>query len=152
DVWRKQIDAVNANSRVVDGQTLYPHMYGDQGWYDYSNEKYNSHALELAYFSFAPADLARVGQNGWLAYLAGKRPEYPEQALRLDLTRVRERVSAMRRDTTTPDTRLADDPMAFNPASVAALVELMLGGITPMHNASVLNCRLRYFDPVARRA
>jgi hypothetical protein len=42
--------------------------------------------------------------------------------------------------------------MAYNPASVASLVELMLGGIMPVHNGSVLNCRLRYFDPQARRA
>jgi hypothetical protein len=42
--------------------------------------------------------------------------------------------------------------MAYNPASVQSLVELMLGGIMPPHNASVLNCRLRYFDPIARRA
>ena len=152
DVWRKQIDAVNANARVVDGKTLYPHMYGDQGWYDFTPEKYNAHALELAYLSMEPGDLARVSQSGRLAYLAGKEPRYPEQALRADLARVRERVAAMRRDTTTPDTRLADDPMAFNPASVGALVELMLGGIAPMHNASILNCRLRYFDPIARRA
>ncbi len=35
----------------------------------------------------------------------------------------------MRHDTTTPDTRLADDPMAYNPATVATLVHLMLGGL-----------------------
>ena len=35
DVWRKQIDAVNAQAKVEGGRTLYPHMYGDQGWYDY---------------------------------------------------------------------------------------------------------------------
>jgi hypothetical protein len=28
----------------------------------------------------------------------------------------------------------------------------MLGGIPPTHNGSVLNCRLRYFDPASRRA
>src|SRR6267143_1827687 len=33
DVWRKQIDAVNANQKTVDGKTVYPHMYGEQGWY-----------------------------------------------------------------------------------------------------------------------
>ena len=37
----------------------------------------------------------------------------------------------MRRDRTTPDTRLADDPMKYNPASVTALRELMLGGPRP---------------------
>lgn len=152
DVWRKQIDAVNGNQKVVDGKTLYPHMFGDQGWYDYTPAKYDSHVLEIAYLSMKPADIARLPGNGWLDYLAGKQPGYPEASLRRDLARIRERVGAMRNDTTTPDTRLADDPMAYNPASVQSLVELMLGGIMPPHNASVLNCRLRYFDPVTRRA
>ncbi|MGE5192726.1 MAG: hypothetical protein ACM3U2_09500, partial [Deltaproteobacteria bacterium] len=152
DAWRKQIDAVNANQKVVDGKTVYPHMYGDQGWYDFTPVKYSQHALEIAYLSMKPADAARVGDNAWLQYLAGKQPAYPELALRRDLEHVRDRVAAIRRDTTTPDTRLADDPLQLNPASVGTLVELMLGGILPMRNGSVLNCRVRYFDPANRRA
>src|SRR5262245_3033949 len=152
DAWRKQIDAVNANQKVVEGKTVYPHMYGDQGWYDFTPAKYNQHALEIAYLSMKPADVARLGDNAWIGYLSGKQPAYPESALRRDLDRVRERVAAIRKDPTTPDTRLADDPLQLNPASVDALVELMLGGITPMRNGSILNCRVRYFDPEQRRA
>jgi hypothetical protein len=152
DVWRKQMDAVNANQKVVDGKTVYPRMYGDQGWYEYVPEKYSQHALEIAYLSMKPADVARLGESGWIGYLLGKQPDYPEIALRRDLTRVRERVEAMRKDSTTPDMRLADDPLAYNPASVGALVELMYAGILPMHNGSILNCRVRYFDPDSRRA
>ncbi len=152
DVWRKQIEAVNANQKVVDGKTLYPHMYGAEGWYDFTPEKYNSHVLELAYLSMKSEDFARLGDDGWLAYLSGKLPDYPEAALRRDLDRVRDRVDAIRRDASTPDRRLADDPMANNPATIGALIELMLGGLTPLKNGSVLNCRLRYFDPAARRA
>ena len=58
----------------------------------------------------------------------------------------------MRADATTPDTRLADDPMKFNPASVGSLIQLMLGGIHPGHRGSVLHCRLRFFDHLKRRA
>jgi hypothetical protein len=58
----------------------------------------------------------------------------------------------MRNDPTTPDTRLADDPMKFNPATVGTLIEQMLGGLHPGHRGQVLHCRLRYFDPVRRRA
>ncbi|MBS0265995.1 MAG: hypothetical protein JSS02_28950 [Planctomycetes bacterium] len=152
DVWRKQIDTINSQARQVDGQTLYPHMFGDQGWYDFTPQKYDSHVLEIAYLSQRSDDLARVPGNPWLAYLAGKQPGYPEMALRRDLTQIRNRVQALRQDTTTPDTRLADDPMAYNPASVQSLVELMLGGLMPARIGSVLNCRFRYFDPLARRA
>jgi len=58
----------------------------------------------------------------------------------------------MRQDTTTPDTRLADDPLRFNPASVRSLVRLMLGGLPPGNSGNVVHCRVRYFDPRRRRA
>ncbi len=58
----------------------------------------------------------------------------------------------LRADSTTPDTRLADDPMAFNPASVESLIQLALGGLHPGRSGSALFCRLRYFDPISKRA
>ena len=151
DVWRKQIDAVNAQAKTVDNRTLYPHMYGDQGWYDYTPQPYAHGALELYYWSMRPEDRKRVPPNGWLAFLEGNDPGYPERALRNDFAALRAKVEEMRRDTTTPDTRLADDPMVLNPATVAALVNLTLGGLPPKHQGEVLHCRVRYFDPDARR-
>jgi hypothetical protein len=152
DPWRRQIDAVNANKKVIDGRTMYPFMYGQEGWYDYRPEKFAFNAYEIAYLSMKPDDLARVAGNRWLAYLAGKNPGYPEQALQTDLAHLRRQVAGIRGDTTTPDTRLADDPMEHNPASVLSLIELMLGGLHPGRSGSVLFSRLRYFDPDARRA
>lgn len=58
----------------------------------------------------------------------------------------------MHNDKTTPDTRLADDPMEMNPASVTALLQLMMGGIHVTRRGSVLHARLRYFDPEKQRA
>ncbi|MCI0462548.1 MAG: hypothetical protein L0Z62_36830 [Gemmataceae bacterium] len=152
EVWRKQTDKVNAQKKVLDGRTVYPRMYGEQGWYHYTPEKYQSWALEIYLLSMKPADRARAPASAWLDYLDGKNPSYPEEALRRDFARIRQRVAGMRLDTTTPDTRLADDPMRFNPASVAALTELTLGGVTPGRRGSVLHTRLRYFDPDRRRA
>ena len=152
DAWRKQIDAVNANKKVVDGKTVYPRMYGDQGWYDYAPAPYSFGAAEIAYLSMKPEDVARAPASGWASYLAGKNPDYPETALRADLARIGRQVRAIRADDTTPDTRLADDPMGFNPASVESLIELALGGLHPGRSGSALFCRLRYFDPDANRA
>jgi len=98
------------------------------------------------------ADQGRVPAHAWLDYLAGKNPGYPEQALRRDLEQVRSRVAGMRADASTPDTRLADDSFKYRPASVTSMVELTLGGISPGISGGLLHCRLRYFDPVARRA
>ena len=152
DVWRKMLDVVNSNNRVVDGKTMYPFKYNDEGWYAFTPQPFNSFAEELHYLSMKDGDRKWVAKDSWLDYLDGKNAEFPERALRADLERIRSRVHGMRNDTTTPDTRLSDDPMKFNPASVASLVHLMLGGLHPGHRGSILYSRLRYFDPVNRRA
>jgi hypothetical protein len=152
DPWRKQLDAVNAHKKVVAGKTLYPHMHGAQGWYDFQDEKYSAAAFELAYLSMKPEDLARISNDPWMEFLNGKNSGFPEQVLRNDLIRLGKQVDGIRTDTTTPDTRLADDPMQNNPASVVSLIKLALGGLHPGRSGSALFCRLRYFDPVQRRA
>ena len=42
--------------------------------------------------------------------------------------------------------------MEFNPAAVDGLVQLMWGALVPGREGSLLSARLRYFDPVRRRA
>ncbi len=150
--WRKQIETVNANGKLVDGKMVYPRMFGDKGWYDFTPEKYALGTPELAFLSMKPEDLARVSALPWWSYLNGKNPTYPEQAMRNDLARIGKQIQEIRNDATTPDTRLADDPMVLNPASVESLVELVFGGLRPGRNGSALFCRLRYFDPAERRA
>ena len=152
DPWRKMIDLINAQGKMIDGRMMYPHMFGDQGWYDFTPEKYDNGASDLWYWSMSDADRARLPDTGWLAYLAGKNPKYPEESLQHDFATIRDKVTAIRTDTTTPDTRLADDPLNKNPATVQTLNQLMLGGIQPGRRATVLNCRVRYFDPITRRA
>ncbi len=95
---------------------------------------------------------SRIVSNPWLDYLEGKNAGYAEQALRGDLERIRLRVDGMRKATTTPDTRLADDPLPFNPASVESMIQLALGGLPPRNNGKLRFCQLRYFDSAKRRA
>jgi hypothetical protein len=151
DGWRKQIDKVNSNRKTINGRTLFPHMYGDKGWYDYKPQAYQDGAVEIFYFSQKPEDRKRIVFSPWLDYLDGNA-DYVEKALRADLERIRKRVDGMRKDTTTPDTRLADDPLPFNPASVDSMIQLTMGGIPPKNQGKLLYCQLRYFDPAQRRA
>ena len=58
----------------------------------------------------------------------------------------------MAADTCSPDTRLSDDMNHINPAKTATLTQLMLGGLPTGRVGSPLYARLRYFDPVRRRA
>lgn len=101
-------------------------------------------------------------ETPWYSFLEGKNPAYPVKALNASLARIRKNVESIRQDQTTPDTRLADTVMDFNPASVTAMVQLMEGGLyiqhpgwartSPGQGGSLLHCRLRYFDPARRRA
>jgi hypothetical protein len=150
--WRRQIELVNAQKKVVNGREMYPHMHGDQGWYAYSPQPYEDGAMDLWYWSMRPEDRRRLPTSGWLAFLDGLDPGYPERAFRADFGTIRRKVEGLRRDTTTPDTRLADDPMEFNPATVGTLVQLAMGGILPGRTGSILHCRVRHFDPQAQRA
>lgn len=153
DAWRSMMDAVNANARTVDGKKQYPSMYGADGWYGWQAQPWNVGALEVWYWSMKPSDLARAGQGGgWLAYLQGKDPSYPETALKRDLEAIPRRVQAIRADKTEPNKRLADNQLNYNPATIAALVQLMLGGLPPSVDGGLLNARLRYFDPEHKRA
>ncbi len=152
DGWRKQIDKINAQKKIVDEQAVYPSMFGDKGWYDFSPKPYQHGALEIYALTLKAEDRKRVEKNGWLDYLAGKNAGYAESVLRGDLERLRKRVEGMRNDPTTPDTRLADDPLKFNPACVDSLIELAMGGLPPRNRGKLLFCQLRYFDPANRRA
>lgn len=152
EIWRKQRDAINRHKRTINGQEMYPRMHGDDGWYAFVPEKYSLGDREIYFLSAKPEDRKQLPTTPWLAFLEGKNPNFPVQALRSDLGRVREKVAAMRSDETTPDTRLSDDPMKYNPATVQALRRLMLGGIYSGKHGSLLHCRLRYFDPIQRRA
>ena len=152
EAWRKQADVVNSNHKMINGKRMYPRMHGDQGWYGFTPEPYDYNSLEIYYLSMKASDRARTPSSAWLSYLEGKDPGYPERALRAEFSEIQNRVQGMNQDQTTPDTRLADDPMKYNPARVTALLQLMVGGLHITRRGSVLHSRLRYFDPVTRRA
>ncbi|MEZ4713566.1 MAG: hypothetical protein R3A44_40640 [Caldilineaceae bacterium] len=156
DTWRGMLEYINANAREIDGQTMWPNAYGDyfgaEDWYDWKPHPFRYGALEVYYWSMADRDAELVAHDGWVQYLRGQNDAYPVTALQNDLEHVRRKVQLMRADATTPDTRLSDDMNHINPATTDALIQLMLGGIPTGRVGGALHCRLRYFDPVQRRA
>jgi hypothetical protein len=129
----------------------YPHMFGEKGPYQFTPEMYRHGALEIWYWSMKDSDLKRLPRDGWIAYLQGKNPNFPEAVLRQDLDTIRRKAAGMRLDASTPDTRLADDSLPYNPAAAGNLVRLAMGGIHHGNQNLVLHSRLRYFDPDLRR-
>lgn len=161
-VWRRQNEVINQQARTIDGKLHTPRMYGEQGWYSYAPGPYRTNAFEIWYVSMRASDRELAGDHPWIAFLEGRNATYPIEAQRQALTRVRERVAAMHADTSTPETRLADNAINFNPASVTALLQLTQGGLhiarppwsstSPHQGGAPLHCRLRYFDRERRRA
>ena len=152
DVWRAQINAVNANVREMNGQKQYPTMYGPEGWYGWQNRPWDVGALEVWYWSQKPEDLARVPKNAWVDYLQGRNPSYPETAMQSDLALTQKRLAGIRADRTPPEKRLADNMLDLDPVEVAAVLHLAEGALEPGRDGGVLNARLRYFDPARKRA
>jgi hypothetical protein len=152
DAWRAMMDAVNANARTVDGKRQYPTMFGANGWYGWQERPWNIGARQIWYWSMRADDLARVGDDPWLAFLHGKNPGYPETALTTDLGNIQKRVAGIRADRSVPDKRLADNMLDLNPVTTSALIRLTQGGLEPTREGDLFNARLRYFDPARRRA
>src|SRR5262245_36553543 len=152
DAWRNMINSVNSHTTTINGRLQYPTMYGSDGWYGWQAQPWSVGALEIWYWSMKPGDLERTAKDAWVAYLQGQNPTYPETALQRDLQTIQNRLAQLRRDTTRADERLADNMMDFNPVAVDGLIRLALGGIPPGRDGGLLNARLRYFDPVRKRA
>lgn len=160
DLLRRQMDLIYAQKRVENGRILLPQMYGDPRgyryngppqWYHYTENLFLERLIEIYLRSMDPRDLERIPKAGWIGFLEGTEPDYPVRALREELAAVRRKMEAIRSDTTTPDTRLADYLLDFNPARTDELVKLMWGGYFA-GRIWMLHSRFRYFDPAARRA
>jgi hypothetical protein len=152
DAWRTMIGAVNANARVAGGRKQYPTMFGADGWYGWQDAPWSVGALEVWYWSMRDEDRARVRANPWIDFLEGRNPGYPEASLEHDLESIPQSLATIRADRTPPQKRLADNMLDSNPAATDSLVRLMFGALVPGREGSLLNARLRYFDPTRRRA
>jgi len=88
---------------------------------------------------------------GWLAFMRGQYPTYPEDILRYNLGQVYGRLAFMKTDT--------EDPKKYgdwylqqrNPVTCEGLVQLTLGSPLPVYNGGLLVASVRHFDPERRR-
>ena len=160
-VLRRQMDLIYAQKKTEGGKVLLPQMYGDPRgykhngkpeWYHYTGNLHADRLTEIYLWSMDRNDWERIPIQGWLAFLEGKEPGYPERTLQAELMKIRGTMDRIRSDPTTPDTRLADYLLDLNPAETDALTQLMLGGYFSSGRIWTLHSRFRYFDPLRRRA
>ena len=153
---RQQIDNLHAAARVENGDTLLPNKHGSEGWYGYGPNRHRDVELDLYFWSMEDSDRARVSGTPWVAFLDGRNPDYPVTALRNALDGVRARMRRIEEELSTPEDRWrewrSDQFYPYNPVSTTALVNLTLGGNDPGNSGNVIHSRLRYFDPLRRRA
>jgi hypothetical protein len=149
---RLQLRNLYAVRKVIGSEIHLPNKYGDDGWYGYRNSRRTDVLRDIWLWSMDPADLEHIEDDPWIAFLLGENPGYPVQALKAEQQFIAERVRRMQEDTSTRDERRADTPQGFNPVNAGTLVKLTAGGNNPDFAGNSLHCRLRYFDPVARRA
>jgi hypothetical protein len=161
DVLRRQMDLIYAQKKVENGRTLLPQMYGDPRgykydgpaqWYQYGPNLHIDRLTEIYLWSMNRKDLERIPLSGWIGYLEDKNPNHPTEDLKRDLATVRRKVQMIRTDITSPDTRLADYLLDFNPAATNALLNLTIGGYFSNGKIWTLHSRFRHFDPERRRA
>jgi len=162
DLWREQAAVIDAAGRRRDGVLETPRMHGAGGWYGFQRGRYDLGGFERWYMTQRADDRAAAGDHPWLAWLEGRNPGWAEASLAADRKRTEDRTAAVARDPTTPTTRLADNPLDYNPASVTALIQQTQGGLhiarppwaptSPNQGGAPLHARLRHFDPVRRRA
>lgn len=180
DVLRRQMDNLYAQKKVVDGELMIPRHYGigydktgplkgplveghmwdlehERGkkpkWYRYLPESYFEPLLtEIYMWSMDRKDLERIPKKGWIGFLEGENSDYPEKALRAQLTDIRKSMEALRNDPTTVDTRLADWPARYNPLGPSIELNRLMQGGYLRGKIYVLHCRVRYFDPARHRA
>ena len=89
--------------------------------------------------------------GGWLAYMRGDYPEYPEAILNHNISQVEQRLNYMANDD--------EDPAGYgdayfqrrNPVTCEGLVQLTCGGPLPHYNGGLLVTRLRHFDAQQKR-
>jgi hypothetical protein len=149
---RRQLQNLYAVKKEEKGQILLPNKHGDNGWYGYTPNQHFDVQRDLYLWSMDRRYLDRLASDPWISYLLGKNSSYPETALRRGLEELRRKVKGFRDDPSTPDTRASDHAQRFNPVITTPLVNLMNGGNDPGTSGNTLHVRLRYFDPVRRRA
>lgn len=175
------MDNQYAQKKIVDGQVLIPRQYGvgydktgpmkaplqegymwdpefEEGkepkWYHFVPETYwEPRNIEIYLWSMDRKDLNRIRTDeGWIGFLEGNDPDYPERELRKQLTIIRDKMEDLRNDPTTPDTRLADWPSQYNPLQPMLELNRQIQGGYIAAKMYVLHSRVRYFDPARYRA
>ena len=176
DLCRSQLDRLWELRREEDGVVKVPARHGDQGWFDYRPPDPYLY-IHLWYLSQSDEDRARLDERfperagfdqlppdwgaakagicpptAWLAFVEGRHPAYPEQAIESTHGCMCRALDRLERDDTDPERRECYHFQNLNPVVPEALVQMAMGTPAAIYNGGLLQAHVRYFDPQRRRA
>ena len=150
-------------------------VYWEDGWFEFKpqTDADAAYPTHLWYLSQREADRERCtrlagsaddpvvqprarkdrggNEAAWLAYLAGRKQEYPTRVLEKDLAIVGKRIEFMRAEAQDPATYSEVYLQHRNPVTVEGLVHCTLGAPQQIYNGGLQFGRVRYFDPARER-
>ena len=162
--WRARLGAA-----ATEQGTLVPYRHGVDGWFDFGPLQLDLPTW-LWWWSRSPGDRAlldraRAGlpsgtdlvapfrdkeeaghEAGWIAYLAGELPDYPERALEMALGQVARRVAMMLADDADPDAAHLHFWQRVNPVVTEVLTQLVGGAPQMLYNGGLPFTALSYED------
>ncbi|MBK9166058.1 MAG: hypothetical protein IPM24_01190 [Bryobacterales bacterium] len=159
DLPRSQMRVLQRNTRSEKGVPHVAMRYDQRGWHHYQPEPAFPW-VQLWYMSGSEDDRreiarladvrgAQAGDDpdlGWMLFLDGKNPGYPEQTLRRDLANVERKLRRILNEHGDPETWVDSHWSSLDPVPCEALVRLTLGGLPVDLRGGMLHARLRYFD------
>ncbi|MFG6685788.1 hypothetical protein ACGK9U_04340 [Mariniflexile sp. HNIBRBA6329] len=149
---RLQMQNLYAAKKMQGSTILLPNKYGENGWYGYMPERRFDVLRDIYLWSMDPTDLQHLNKDAWISFLLGNNPNYPEQALKKEQDFIVRCIERMNKDTSKDEIRQTDEPQKVNPVKAGTLVELTTGGNDPGIAGNILHSRVRYFNPVLKRA
>lgn len=150
--------------------TLVPYRFGRDGWFDYgplqldlptwiwwwtrsdADRERAERAIAALPAGFDPVapfrDKEEAGHEaGWLRFLAGDLPDYPERALQMALGQVARRVALMLADGTDADSAHLHFWQRVNPVVTEVLSQLVTGTPQTLYNGGLPFSAIDYADP-----
>lgn len=173
DLHRSQADLVWSLRREQDGVVQVPARHGDQGWFDYRPLQGARDCVHAWFMSQSGEDLGRLQERfpdweewrgqpdffkagsyaplGWFAYVQGRNPGFPEQALEDTYTGICRRLEQIESDDWDLEKRDVHHWQNINPVIPEALIQMAMGTPAAVYHGGLLHATVRYFDPCRRR-
>jgi hypothetical protein len=166
---RNGLAAVGATQSFV-----IPHRHGDHGWFDWQPMA-PMYPTAIWATSLDASDQARIDrlrtveaydwstvvpfrskedaghETPWLRFLAGENAGYPEEIAAAAIEVAETRVAAIRADRADLRAVNIHHWQQHNPVTTEALIQLTMGGPSPIYNGGLLHVPVRHFDARAKR-